>query len=79
MGDPRAALDVRDLGILSKGYIGEPYNGGTASRTSDLVIKQSGDVNDNSKTSGIRSSELLMILTHGILVLTTGQTFNSLQ
>jgi len=51
---PRGALDVHDTGILSKGYIGNPYNGGTANRTGDLVIKQSGDVNDFSKSSGIR-------------------------
>jgi len=51
---PRGALDVRDTGILSKGYIGNPYNGGAANRTGDLVIKQSGDVNDDAKTSGIR-------------------------
>ena len=50
---PQAALEVRDQGILSKGYIGGPYNGGTG-RTSDLVIKQSGDVNDSAKTSGVR-------------------------
>jgi len=50
---PQAALEVRDQGILSKGYIGGPYNGKTA-RTCDLVIKQSGDVNDAAKASGVR-------------------------
>jgi hypothetical protein len=50
---PEAQLDVRGSGILTKGYIGGPYNGGTG-RTSDLVIKQSGDVNDSAKTSGVR-------------------------
>ena len=50
---PQAALDVRDKGILLKGYIGKPYNG-ESSRTSDLVIKQSGDVNDGAKASGVR-------------------------
>ena len=50
---PRVDLDVRGGGILTKGYIGGPYNGGTG-RTSDLVIKQSGDVDDSAKTSGVR-------------------------
>ena len=51
----RSTLDVRERGILSKAYIGEPYNGDdVSSRTADLVIKQSGDVNDDAKISGIR-------------------------
>ena len=45
---PQAALDVRGTCILSKGYIGEPYNGESATRTGELVIKQSGDVGDGS-------------------------------